>query len=170
MKTTTVPAQVTTVEDKIAGNLTLTQIMLFIVPLLIGAAIYLIIPPIMHLTILKFAISLSVLLVFSAMAIRIKGKILLMWAIIIITYNSRPRYFVFNKNDVYLRNAALKDKPKIASAIEIEEEAEVSNLNVSLIPLPQRLQLETILADPRANLHFRTNHKGGLSVHITEIK
>lgn len=45
MKTTVVPAQITTVEDKIAGSLTFTQIIMLVIPLLTSTAIYVLILP-----------------------------------------------------------------------------------------------------------------------------
>lgn len=170
MKTTTVPAQVTTVEDKIAGNLTLSQILLFITPLFVGTAIYLVFPPVLHLTILKFVISFLILLISVVMAIRIKGKILLLWTIVIARYVSRPRYYVFNKNDSYSRD---KFPVKQSDPLETKKDTKTTELkfdpSINITPL-QRLQLETVLADPRANIHFRTNRKGALSVHVTEVK
>lgn len=44
MRSTVIPAQVTTVEDTIAGNLTITQIMLLIAPVLLSTAIYAVVP------------------------------------------------------------------------------------------------------------------------------
>jgi hypothetical protein len=36
--------------------------------------------------------------------------------------------------------------------------------------LPKIIQLENVLASPDADFHFKVNRKGGLSVHIKEIK
>ena len=169
MKTTTVPAQVTTVEDKIAGSLTLSQLMLLIAPLFIGSAIYLIFPPSMHLTPFKFIVSFMILVLAGFLSIRVKGKIILFWAVIILRYLIRPRHYVFNKNDMYLRNVS----------DEIEEDNEIlENTNTSetkqalalgLEPFEQ-VRLEHAMADPRSKLHFTNQRKGGLSVHITEVK
>jgi hypothetical protein len=89
MKTTTVPAQVTTVEDKIAGSLTLPQLFLLIAPIFVASAIYLIIPPVMHLTIIKCAISFFIWLTGGIMAIRLKDKIVLLWLVVLIHYAVR---------------------------------------------------------------------------------
>jgi len=45
MKTTTVPAQVTTVEDRLAGNLSLTQLLLLVCPVFVSCLIYVVFPP-----------------------------------------------------------------------------------------------------------------------------
>jgi hypothetical protein len=36
MRTRVIPAQITTVEDRIAGNLNLTQILLLMIPVILG--------------------------------------------------------------------------------------------------------------------------------------
>ena len=45
MKTAIVPAQVTTVEDKVAGNLNLTQLLLIASPVFVRGVIYAVFPP-----------------------------------------------------------------------------------------------------------------------------
>ncbi|HUD06950.1 MAG TPA: hypothetical protein VMR34_03625 [Candidatus Saccharimonadales bacterium] len=169
MKTTTVPAQVTTVEDRIAGSLTLSQLLLLIAPLFIGSAIYLIFPPALHLTPLKFIISFLVLAVAALSAIRIKGKLVLFWAVVLIRYAIRPRYHVFNKNDLYLRRI-IEDSDLDKEPIADPEPSEAKPaLALELTPL-QLVRAEGVLADPRSKLHFRIHRKGDLRVHVTEVK
>ena len=170
MKTTTVPAQVTTVEDKIAGSLTLSQLFLLIGPIFIASAIYLIIPPTMHLTILKCGISFLIWLVSGIMAIRLKGKIVLLWLVVLIGYAIRPRYYIFNKNDMYLRQTGADIEPEQPAKAEDKEETAITSRLADVLTPLERYRLESVMADPRAKLHFRTNRKGDLSVHITEVK
>lgn len=168
MKTTTVPAQVTSVEDKIAGSLTLSQLLLLVTPLFVGSAIYVLIPPVARFTPLKLALSLLILAVNGVAAVRIRGKLVLFWAVILTRYASRPRYYIASKNDLYLRERAPGDD---ACAPEVTvPSATLAPLSpaAKLTPL-QRLKLEAVIADPRAKLHFRTNRKGNLRVHITEV-
>jgi hypothetical protein len=47
MKVTVIPAQVTTIEDRIVGNLTLKQVALLIMPIFFSAAILTFTPPFM---------------------------------------------------------------------------------------------------------------------------
>lgn len=170
MKTTTVPAQVTTVEDKIAGSLTLSQLLLLIAPLFIGSAIYLIFPPALHITPLKFIISFLVLAVAALSAIRIKGKLVLFWAVVLIRYAIRPRYHVFNKNDSYLRKTDEGPELDAQDTLADTEQSEVKPaLALELTPL-ELVRAESLAADPRSKLHFRIHRKGGLRVHVTEVK
>jgi hypothetical protein len=170
MKSTTVPAQVTTVEDKIAGSFTLSQLFLLIGPIFIASAIYLIIPPTMHLTIFKCGISFLIWLISGIMAIRVKGKIVLLWMVVLTQYAIRPRYYIFNKNDMYLRKATTDIEPDQPDNAEDKEEVATTNRLADVLTPLERIQLETVMADPRAKLHFKTNRKGDLRVHITEVK
>src|SRR3989344_8530921 len=99
MRSQPIPAQITTVEDKIAGNLNLTQIILLMVPVFFTTAAYAVFPPQMHLAVYKFPLVLIVLFVSLILSMRIKGKVVLNWLVILIQYNVRPRYYLFNKND-----------------------------------------------------------------------
>lgn len=169
MKSTTVPAQVTTVEDKIAGNLNLAQMLLLAASVFGSFALYIAIPPTMKFSIVKIVVCLSVMLVLAALSIRVKGRILALWIGTILRYNLRPRYYIFNKNDAYLRDGEplAKDEPEKAKRSEVESE---SKHPLFEIPMNKLVQLETAMADPTAQLAFETNKKGGLHVRITEVK
>ena len=73
MKTTTVPAQVTTIEDRLAGNLSLSQLLLLVCPVFVSCAIYVVFPPFLKISIVKVTLSVSLFIFFGTMAIRIKG-------------------------------------------------------------------------------------------------
>ena len=49
MKTQVIPAQITTVEDKIVGSLTFSQLLLLLTPVALVALIYAFMPPLMEL-------------------------------------------------------------------------------------------------------------------------
>ena len=78
MKVTIVPAQVTTVEDRIAGNLGLSQLLLLTTPVFSGSLLYVVLPPVFHGAIYKLVLIVALFIICSLMAIRIKGKILLL--------------------------------------------------------------------------------------------
>jgi len=103
MKSTVVPAQVTAVEDRILGSLGFSQLMLLIVPIFIGAGFYVILPPFMGGSLYKTILMSIVTLIFCTLAIRIKGKIVALWLIVIVRYNLRPKFYLFNKNTTALR-------------------------------------------------------------------
>ncbi len=58
MKTTIVPAQVISVEDIIAANLNLTQVVLLISPIFMSALVFLGLPPFMHIRVYKIILLL----------------------------------------------------------------------------------------------------------------
>lgn len=99
MKTTVVPAQITTVEDKIAGSLTFIQILLLVFSLIIGTAFYGLIPPKLHLSTLKIILMITQFAVFGLLALRYKGRILADWLVIYLRFKARPRIYIFTKND-----------------------------------------------------------------------
>lgn len=168
MRTTVVPAQVTTVEDRIAGSLGLSQLLLLTVPIFGGSALFVILPPFFSYAVYKVVIIVCFAVLCGLLAIRVKGKILLQWLIAIIRYNSRPRYYVYDKNDAHMRDVA----PKIKNE-EAEQKAEPRKTILQKLPqlsTAELVKIEDIIANPQANLHFTTNRKGELSVHITEVK
>lgn len=103
MRTTVIPAQITTVEDTIAGNLTLTQILLLLAPVLAATGIYAVLPEKMSFSVYKIVLTTIISLVFVILSIRVKGKIILSWLGVMIVYFSRPKHYLFDKNDSYCR-------------------------------------------------------------------
>lgn len=168
MKTSIVPAQITTVEDKVAGNLSLAQMLLLAAPMFGGSALYVILPPSLEAAPYKIAIIAGISIIFSSLAIRIKGKIVLTWVVILLRYNARPRYYVYNKNDSYLRNAERPTPPKTSFKITTPKPAIPKS--VVELPISESVKLKNAITDPNAKLHFRTDKKGGLRVYITEVK
>jgi hypothetical protein len=169
MKSATVPAQVTTIEDKIAGNLTLQQIVLLASPVFIDFALYVVMPTTLKLNAYKLVIMAIVTASSAILAIRVKSKILLVWAVTICRYNARPRHYVFNKNNVHLRAEA--PVPVHEAQVRTIPDTEQSNQQVLRLPSDEDiLKLECILTDPLTNLSFATSKKGGLRVSISEIQ
>lgn len=168
MKSTIVPAQITTVEDKVAGGLSLSQLLLLVAPAVIGTGLYIVLPPMGSMPLYKIVIMAMVALAFGLLAIRIKGRILLLWLVILLRYNLRPRYHVFEKNDPHLR------KMEPLAAQQASEQAEATKQIVAE-PLPklsvaEAVRLEGIIANPQAKLQFLTDKKGALRVHFNEVK
>lgn len=168
MRTTVVPAQVTTVEDRIAGSLGLSQLILLTVPVFGGSALFVVLPPFFNYAVYKVVLIVCFAALCALLAIRVKGKILLQWLIAIVRYNSRPRYYVYDKNDTHMRDIAPTVKQEVAE--EAIEQKKTILQKLPQLSTPDLVKIEDIIANPQANLHFTTNRKGELSVHITEIK
>ncbi len=169
MKTAIVPAQVTTVEDKVAGSLGLTQLVLLVTPLFIGTGIYALFPPVMKLNGFKMALVALLSLLCCSLAIRIRGKLLLHWGAIFAKYNTRPRYYVASKNSTFGRNGlqTIKQDPEPEPYEQAEPARERRRLSLGLDEITR---LENLIANPSARVQFLTDKKGGFRVLVTEVK
>jgi hypothetical protein len=167
MKRSVVPAQITTVEDHIFGGLAPHQLVLMLSPLCFGFLMYAVAPPNFRLTLYKVGIAVVLEIVGATLSIRIKDKIVLLWLITILKYNLRPRYYLYNKNDAFLR-AATVDEPEKAAKKEKALAATVPKLPT--LALPDAVRVREIMTDPRADLRYITRKDGKLNVVIQEIK
>lgn len=168
MKVTVVPAQVTTVEDRIIGSLGFSQLMLLVVPIFVGAAVFAVLPPAMGSSIYKYVIMGVLALICCVLAIRIKGKILALWLIVILRYNLRPRYYLFNKNVTTLR---AQYETKHEEADQKKESTHIQKtITVPKLGLPETAKVLATIENPAAKLRFETTKKGGLNVRLTEIE
>jgi len=167
MRSTIIPAQITTVEDTIAANLNLTQILLLMVPVFTGGAIYSLVPPKLHLDIIKLAVWLVIALVFSTLAIRIKGKVLLEWLFIVVRYNLRPRYYIFDKNDQSFRDLVipLQTKPAVSLAKSVQSR----KLKTKHKTIIEQTNLEQILLNNRFSTRFSFKENGALHVALEQV-
>lgn len=114
MRTTIIPAQITTVEDKIAGSLNMTQILILMFPVLWTALIYILFAPAMKLVPYKLGLIGVVIMVCLILVIRIKDKIVAEWLGVVLRYQFRPKYWLYNKNDIANRIIDIPDIPDIA--------------------------------------------------------
>lgn len=169
MKTTVVPAQVTTVEDKIAGNLSFTQLLLLTTPVFMSGALFTLLPPFLGFSAFKLSVCGILFILCGILAIRIRGVIILNWLMIVLRYNLRPRYFLYDKNSTYLRTTEkVKQATQVATEPEkVEQSAEVIHEPLSIKEL---LRVKEVLSDSRSLFHFRTTKKGELRVFIKEIE
>jgi hypothetical protein len=116
MRTTIIPAQITTVEDKIAGSLNMTQILILMFPVLWTAFIYTLAYPSMKLVPYKMVLILFVVAICLILSLRIKEKIVAEWLGVVFKYHARPRYWLYNKNDSTSRVVDVPEIPNIAVA------------------------------------------------------
>lgn len=114
MRTTIIPAQITTVEDKIAGSLNMTQILILMFPVLWTTLIYILFAPAMKLVPYKLGLIGVVIMVCLILVIRIKDKIVAEWLGVVLRYQFRPKYWLYNKNDTTNRIIDIPDIPDIA--------------------------------------------------------
>ncbi|MEI6040149.1 MAG: PrgI family protein [Candidatus Berkelbacteria bacterium] len=169
MRTTVVPAQITTVEDRIAGNLTFVQIVLMIIPLLTSTALYVLLPTKMHFNPTKGILIGLQFLFFDGLAIRFRGKILAEWLVIYLRYKARPRRYIFTKNDLSCRNGYLGLNEKSEPTIEEKEEIKEVKPN-DILDTSEKIKVEQLLKDPLLTLSFKIAKKGGIDVTLKPNK
>jgi hypothetical protein len=167
MRTTVIPAQITTVEDKIAGNLNFTQILLFMTPILFSTLIYALMPVRMHLTLYKLPLILIISISCFILAIRIKGKIILQWLSILLRFNLRPKYYTFDKNDSTFRvmYVPLFEKKQFRLRKKVATQSK-TNVIPAKFDIKELVQIEKLIQDPRISLSFKTNGIGGGKLNV----
>jgi hypothetical protein len=160
MRTTIIPAQITTVEDKIAGNLNFIQLVLLVIPLIINCLVYTLLSERMHLNQYKLVLMLTSFFIFAVLAIRVRGKVLIHWLILIVQYNLRPKYYLFNKNDLSGRKIEITLGKKEADAkttkVTITRESSAFS---------DLANLEKLLTKKTESIKFKPN-KGGIYVAV----
>lgn len=160
MRTTVIPAQITTVEDKIAGSLNLTQIILLLMSLFIAVFIYAVLPQRLAFSLYKLPLIAVSLLTCCFLALRVKNRVILNWILLLAGYYLRPRYYVFNKNDSFLREIDIIPEPVKKKAVKHKKAKAKTDSKVTV--LPDFAGLEKLLATHRDDINIRFNKKGGM--------
>ncbi len=162
MKTTVIPAQITTVEDKIAGNLNLTQIILLLSSLFVGTFVYTVLPNKMQFTAYKIPFIIFEFVLFAGLAIRIKGRIVLQWLIVLIRYRMRPRIYVFNKNELYLRDIEKRGKKSAKDALSLSKQKPKGKRESKKAPS----EILTPLSEKQKKFGYKLGKKGKLNLAV----
>lgn len=167
MKTTVVPAQITSVEDRIAGNFTFSQVILLIFALLISAALYVVIPPRAGFSAIKLSLILINLVVCCGLAIRWNGKIIAQWLVVYLQFTNRPRIYTFTKNDLTSRwiPTEVAEKKKVKKKAEGKPVVAETPLTLS-----EQLQLQSLIDNSSLSMSFELSKKGGVNVSLTPTK
>jgi hypothetical protein len=168
MKTTVVPAQITTVEDRIAGSFTFIQIVLLIIPLILSTAVYVAVPPHSGLSSVKVIVTVLLFSAFGALAIRIRGKLVLDWLVILLRFSFRPHIYVFTKSDITGREVekieSIKATRKSHLKIKVERSA------ITPLSLGEQSKINTLFDNPSLSYRFEMAKKGGIDVSLTSKK
>lgn len=104
MKTNVIPSQITTIEDRVLGSLTVSQ------ALILGAdaLVVLILYPVLSLFLASLVYKLLILIPIASMglslSVRLRGMLLYSWLLLIAHYGMRPRYYAFQKQASRLEN------------------------------------------------------------------
>ena len=162
MKTSVVPAQITTVEDKIVGNLTFNQILIFIAALISSTAVYLLVPPLSKLSLIKIVIILLQFMIFGLLALRIKGQTGAERLSVFIRYNLRPHLYLFTKNDYLTR-----DTPKEPKKTRKRDKNQTKDKLQPQIKINQPT-IDPLIIDPSLMIRVKLAKKGGIDVSFNK--
>lgn len=171
MRTRVIPAQITTVEDKIVGSLNLMQMIILMAPVFFTTFIYALMPPSMSFVAYKLTISAVSFILCLILAMRIKGKVVVDWLSILLRYNLRSKYYIYNKNEAYLRDMYV---PTLQKEKVIEKSSTKAKKSVQHEPIKERIKnlvtLENIIGGQDVAFRYKVNKKGGLNVAFEQIK
>ena len=168
MRITVVPAQITTVEDRVAGNFTFVQIVLMVIPLVIGALIYSSMAPKIHFNPAKLTLIAVDFFIFGIMAIRFNGKILADWLIIYLRYMARPRRYIFTKNDLIHRDIVLEEEGQ--TIVSKNSEIAIAEKQPDGMSLKEQIKFDQIFNRDNLSISFKMSKKGGVDVHLEQAK
>ena len=169
MRISIVPAQITTVEDKIAGNISVQQAALLGIPILFGFIIAVVFPPSGQFVAYKIAIVFGLFIICGSLAIRIKDRIIAQWLKLFAVYCSRPLYYIYDKNSTYLRPNGVEEAIISNEAKETQPTKKPYVITTNISP-KEFVRLEQFATDVRAGMKFEVSKKGELNVRITEVK
>ena len=167
MKTSVVPAQVTTIEDRIIGNLGFSQILLLIIPVFLSAGIFTLLPPILNGALYKYILMAILLILCIILSIRIRGKIVAFWLVVIFRYNQRPKYYIYNKNTSMLRENYTKKEIPIKK--EIVSQSYKKRKKTIQLDISTAMKARQLIENPTANTRFEPDKKGALHVRFTQV-
>lgn len=158
MRTTIIPAQITTVEDKIAGTLNFAQILLLMMPVLWGTLVYAVFAPAMKIASYKIGLVVIVTSLSLILAIRVKDKIIAEWLGVLLRYKLRPKYYVANKNDLSERVVDLLPTENVKSSKKVSAKASIKNYKTPSIG--DLIRLDQALNSKSLAVSFRYGGKG----------
>lgn len=168
MRTTIIPAQITTVEDKIAGDLTIYQIFLLLLPIFFGGFLYISFPPYTQFVEYKIVMFLILSLISATLAVRVKEKMIISWGIVLLRFVARPKYFVFNKNDLFLREVIQKEKAPVIQQALTQNNVKVEK--IQQLEDTEIYRLEQLMTQSNGDISFIFQKKGGINVSFSKIQ
>ena len=161
MKTSIVPAQITSIEDTITAKLSLTQIVLLVLPVFFASIVFAGLPPLMHVKVYKLVITFLVSAPIAVLAVRFRGQLLLHWLGVLASYHIRPRRYVATLDppceDDHNDTGLISIETKVAPTLITTES--LADLTPS-----DYLMLENFLSNKK--ITYFTNNKGQLNARI----
>lgn len=160
-----VPAQITSIEDKLTGNFTIRQFAILMIPLFLGMNALVLLPPVATIAPYKWFVIFLLAMVFIPLVIRVRDKIVIDWLFIYGKFYMRPHYYVYNKNTTYLRNTGAQ---KTRESKEKGESVEPKRIHLTTKALPhlEQNRIESMLRNDELDISFEFKKKGKLDVIV----
>lgn len=136
-------------------------------PVFWTAIVYSLFIPQLKFAIYKLPVIGIVMVICLFLAIRIKEKLILNWLMVFATYNLRPKYYVFNKNDRYLRimdipSFAKRKNNQLKKSLALNQDAS----QTKSVSLKELIRLDGMITNPKYTFSLKSTKKGGLNVAI----
>jgi hypothetical protein len=154
MKTSIVPSQITTLEDKIIGNMGVTQVILLVIPLFLFGFCFVLTPPFFHFAVYKDVLSGSVAILSVCLSIRIRGQLIFNRIRTYGNYALRPRYYFYKVLEYSFDNS---------DPIEYVTENTEQNIKRIFARPPSVLE---IIDSRSIDVTYSANRKGTLDVSV----
>lgn len=162
MRSTIIPAQITTVEDTIAGTVTIKQLVLLVNPVVLAILFYMVIPPFFQFSLAKVLFAILYAIGSVLLAIKVKERLVFEWIQIFTIYFMRPKHFIYNKNTRSFRKETIVTQKK-----EVKKPRPVRKVQV---PISSYFTFFERLANhPNFRVSFIPVRKGGFKVAVYEI-
>ena len=159
MKVSIVPAQITTVEDRITANLSFTQLILLSIPLFLTALIFFLFPPIDTFSLYKLVVSILITSVSASLAIRVKDKLLLDLIKLRAKYALRPNLYVYRKQGLEYYEV------KYGQTIFYHRTRKPISIRSTIVSSKATDNSSKLLKDANYKVAFKSK-RGGLSVEV----
>lgn len=136
----------------------MSQIFILMLPVLWTALIYTLVAPTMKLAPYKIALILFFTSICMVLSLRIKDKIVAQWLGIVLHYQARPKYWLYNKNDSTNRVVDVPEIPNIGLVAKKSVEKVIQNpVEVDVADL---MKLEQLINTGRVAVRYQFGNKG----------
>ncbi|MFA6518897.1 MAG: hypothetical protein WCV93_04605 [Candidatus Shapirobacteria bacterium] len=139
------------------------------IPIFWTTVLFAFVPPVMKLAWYKLPLIVIVLFVCLVLSLRIKGRVVLSWLLILWRFNVRPMYFIFNKNDNYLRDIEIPIMEKKRKLVTVNSARPVDRKENELAQV-ESVKFLHVINNQKNSLSFKLGKQGGLHVALKQIK
>lgn len=144
--------------------------MMLMAPVFFMTLIYAVFPPSMSFVAYKLTLSAIFFVICITLSLRVKGKIIIHWLSILIRYNLRAKYYIYNKNESYLRTLYLPINKSPATKKKTVKARAKSKVKPATHRIKNLVSLENMIGNDEVDFRYKIGKKGGLNVAFEQIK